>query len=107
MEHLSKSSFNHCRAPGMDGFDVVDSTRVNGQILFKGVDDKHMNDIVDDAEFLGEAFKRKFIAEKINYSSEVKVKDRTVILTFTIEGIEPLWKRLFAKGVLSLIQPEQ
>ena len=57
--------------------------------------------------FLGEAIKRKFIAEKINYSSEVRVKNRTVILTFTIEGIEPLWKRLFAKGVLSLIQPEQ
>jgi hypothetical protein len=88
-------------------FDMVDSTRVNGQILFKGTDDPHMDDIVDDAEFLGEAIKRKFIAEKISYSSEVKVKNRTVILTFTIEGIEPLWQRLFANGVLSLIRPEQ
>jgi hypothetical protein len=82
-------------------FDVVDSTRVTGQILFKGIDNPHMDDIVYKADFLGEAIKRKFIAEKINNSSEVKVQNRTVILTFTIEGIVPLWKRPFVKGVLS------
>jgi hypothetical protein len=87
-------------------FDVVDSTRVSGKIVFQGVDTSHIEDIQDDAEFMGEAFKRKFIAEKIEYFSDVEVEGRTVSLNFQIEGIEPLWLKLFEQGVLSLIRPE-
>jgi hypothetical protein len=87
-------------------FDVINSTRVAGKFVFQGKDTSYIEDIQDDAEFLGEVFKRKFIAEKIDYSSEVEVKDRTVVLNFQIDGIEPLWKKLFAQGVLSLIRPE-
>jgi hypothetical protein len=87
-------------------FDVVDSTRVNGQFVFQGKDTSHIDDIRDDAEFLGEAFKRKFMAEKIDYSSSVEVSGATVVLDFKIAGIKPLWEKLFEQGVLSLIRPE-
>jgi len=87
-------------------FDVVDSTRVNGQFVFKGKDTSHIDDIQDDAEFLGEAFKRKFMAEKIDYSSSVEVDGSTVVLDFKIAGIKPLWEQLFEQGVLSVIRPE-
>jgi hypothetical protein len=34
------------------------------------------------------------------------VADMTVKLTFQIEGLEPLWKKLFDQGVLDLFKPE-
>lgn len=86
-------------------FDIVDSNRVAGEITFQGSPDADIEEIQDDAEFLGEAFKRKFMAEKIEYSSGVEVMDRTVRLKFLIEGIEPLWIGLFEKGALSIITP--
>jgi hypothetical protein len=87
-------------------FDVVNSSKVSGTFIFQGADKSRIPDIKDDAEFMGEAFKRKFMAEKIQYTSKVEVKDRTVVLTFQIEGLEPLWKKLFEQGVLELFRPE-
>ena len=34
------------------------------------------------------------------------LKDRTVVLAFQIQGLEPLWKKLFEQGVLQLFSPE-
>jgi len=85
-------------------FDVVDSTSMSGEIVFRASDKSHINDIRDDAEFLGEAFKRKFMAEKIQYSSDVTVGENTVTLRFRVTGLEPLWRDLFAQGLLSLIK---
>ncbi len=85
-------------------FDFVDSQRVSGQFVFEGADTSHIEDIRDDAEFLGETFKRKFIADKIDYKSEVQVNGNTVVLTFEIAGLEPLWTKLFGQGVLSLFR---
>lgn len=85
-------------------FDVVDSTTMAGEVLLQASDKSHINDIRDDAEFLGEAFKRKFIAEKIQYSSELTIGENTVTLRFQVKGLEPLWRGLFAQGVLSLIK---
>jgi hypothetical protein len=87
------------------GFDVVDSNRVAGTIVFKGQSVGAVPDIVDDAEFLGETFRRKFVAEKIDYTSNVSVEGTVVTLEFTVEGLEPLWLRLFEQGVLSVIRP--
>jgi hypothetical protein len=87
-------------------FDIVNASKVSGTFVFQGADKSRIPEIKDDAEFMGEAFKRKFMAEKIQYSSKVEVKDRTVILTFQIEGLEPLWKKLFEQGVLELFKPE-
>jgi hypothetical protein len=86
-------------------FDIVDSDRMTGEFTFQGAPDAFIEDIQDDAEFLGEAFKRKFIAEKIDYSGTVEVIDMTVRLKFHIEGVEPLWKELYKKGPLSVITP--
>jgi hypothetical protein len=86
-------------------FDMVDSNRASGLFVFQGSDTSHIDEIKDDAEFLGEAFKRKFIAEKIDYSGKVEVKGSSVILNMQISGIEPLWKKLFEQGVLTLIRP--
>jgi hypothetical protein len=46
------------------------------------------------------------MAEKINYTKNIDVTGTTVVLNMTIEGIEPLWLKLFEGGVLSLIKPE-
>ena len=86
-------------------FDVVDLNTVKGKIIFHTEDDSAIFDVQDDAEFLGEAFRRKFIAENIEYSSEVQVEGTTVTLEFEIEGLKSLWLRLFEGGVLSIIQP--
>jgi hypothetical protein len=83
-------------------FDFVDSERVLGKFAFKGKDTSHLPDIQDDAEFMGETFKRKFIAEEIDYDGDVLVEDKTVILNFKVEGLEPLWTNLFEQGVQSL-----
>ena len=88
-------------------FVIIDSNRISGVFTFQGTPDAFIEDIQDDAEFLGEAFKRKFIAEKIDYSGEVEVKDMTVRLKFHIEGVEPLWKELYKKGPLSVINPRE
>ena len=85
-------------------FDFVDSQRVSGQFVFQGADTSHIEDIRDDAEFLGETFKRKFIADKIDYKSDVQVEGNKVALTFEISGLEPLWTKLFGQGVLSLFR---
>jgi len=85
-------------------FDFVDSQRVSGQFVFQGADTSYIEDIRDDAEFLGETFKRKFIADKIDYKSDVQVDGKTVVLTFEISGLEPLWTKLFGQGVLSLFR---
>jgi len=83
-------------------FDFIDSQRVSGKFVFQGEDTSHIEDIQDDAEFLGETFKRKFIAERIDYSGDVQVDGKTVILNFEIAGLESLWMKLFEKGVVSL-----
>jgi hypothetical protein len=83
-------------------FDFIDSQKVSGNFVFQGKDTSHMEGIQDDADFLGETFKRKFIAEKIKYESDVQVDGKTVVLNFKMEGLEPLWTKLFEQGVLSL-----
>ena len=86
-------------------FDIKDSSKVAGTMILQGADANRVSDIKDDAEFIGEAFKRKFLADKIQYSGRVELKDTTVTLTFQVEGLEPLWKRLFDQGVLELLRP--
>ena len=86
-------------------FDIVDSAKVSGSIIFQAADKAALADVKDDAEFIGEAFKRKFIADKVGYTGKVEVNDLTVKLTFQIDGLEPLWKKLFDKGVLELFKP--
>jgi hypothetical protein len=87
-------------------FDFVDSQRVSGKFVFQGSDGSHLEDIQDDADFLGETFKRKFIAEKIEYRGNVIVSGNAVTLDFQIAGLEPLWMKLFEQGVLSLFRSE-
>jgi hypothetical protein len=98
-------SADHIQWMGVS-LDFVDSQRVTGKFVFQGKDASHVVDIQDDAEFLGETFKRKFMAEKIEYGSDVQVDGRTVLLNLEISGLEPLWTKLFEQGVLSLFRLE-
>lgn len=86
-------------------FDVVDSETVVGTIVFHTTDPDAVIDLEDDAMFLGEAFRRKFMAEAIQYDSSVETSETTVTLEFRVDGLESLWTRLFEQGVLSIIQP--
>lgn len=84
-------------------FDIIDENKASGEIIFTGSDASQMEDMIDDAEFLGEAFKRKFTAEKISYSGEVTVKGTEVKLTFQLDGLKPLWAKLFEGGVMNAL----
>ena len=86
-------------------FDVQSFSKISGTIVFQAAKAERLEDVRDDASFIGEAFKRKFIADKIQYTSKVVTKDSTVTLTFQMEGMEPLWTRLFDGGVLDLFAP--
>lgn len=87
-------------------FNVINADTLSGRMIFKGSDSSSIDDVVDDANFIGEAFRRKFMAENISYSSDVKVNGTYVTLSFDSKGLEPLWLRLFEKGVMSVIRPE-
>jgi hypothetical protein len=87
-------------------FDVADSNTIKGKIIFKSKDSGGVDDVADDASFIGEAFKRKFMAENIEYSSKVTVEGTYVTLTFDVTGLEPLWLKLFEDGAMSVISPE-
>ena len=86
-------------------FDVQSSSKLSGTIVFQAAKADRLADVKDDAGFIGEAFKGKFLADKIQYSSKVEAKDNTVTLTFQMDGMEPLWIRLFDGGVLDLFAP--
>lgn len=86
-------------------YDIVDSNIIKGEMLFEGKDASKINDIKDDAEFLGEAIKRKFTAEKIGYTSDIKVNGKVVSLSFQLTGMEPLWKKLFSGSLLAFLNP--
>jgi hypothetical protein len=86
-------------------FDAQSFSKLSGTIVFQASKAEGLADVKDDAGFIGEAFKRKFIADKIRYESKVEVKDNTVTLTFQMDGMEPLWTRLFDGGVLDLFAP--
>jgi len=86
-------------------FDIASPSKLVGTIVFQASKPDRLADVKDDAGFIGEAFKRKFLADKIQYSGTVDVKDNTVTLSFQIEGLEPLWTKLFDGGVLNLFSP--
>jgi hypothetical protein len=86
-------------------FDFVSSTKLTGTIVFQASKADRVADVKDDASFIGEAFKRKFLADKIQYSGKVDAKDGAVSLTFQMDGLEPLWTKLFDGGILELFSP--
>jgi hypothetical protein len=86
-------------------FDIASPSKLVGTIVFQASKPDRLADVEDDAGFIGEAFKRKFLADKIQYSGKVGVKDDTVTLTFQVDGLEPLWTKLFDGGVLNLFSP--
>jgi hypothetical protein len=85
--------------------DIVSSSKLSGTIIFQAARADQLSDVKDDANFIGDAFKRKFLADKIQYTSKVEVKDSTVTLNFQMDGLEALWTRLFDGGVLDLFAP--
>lgn len=86
-------------------FDVVNSDEIKGKIVFRGSDGGHIDEIRDDAEFLGETIRRKFAADSIVYTGSVEVEGSTVSLHFRLEGMESLWNKVFQQGLMSLIRP--
>lgn len=87
-------SAEHIHSLGIS-FNLVDEDRATGKIIFTALGKEALPDIRDDAQFLGEAIKRKFTAEKIDYTSKVVVKDKDVILDFTVAGLRPVWIKAF------------
>ncbi len=72
-------------------FDLLDEDRARGKMVFRAIKEEALPAIQDDARFLGEAIKRKFTAEKIDYTSKITTKGNYVTLAFTIWGLKPVW----------------
>ncbi len=86
-------------------FDLIDEARAKGKIVFRATKEEALPAIHDDARFLGEAIKRKFIAEKIDYTSKTTTKGNYVTLDFTIAGLKPVWAKVFGKE--EALQPKE
>ncbi len=78
-------------------FDIVDPDTARGKMVFESGNEQALPDIRDDAEFVGEAIMRKFIAEKIEYTRRVAIDEEYVTLNFEVMGLKPLWARAFGK----------
>ena len=88
----------------MGGFNFVDGDKITGSIVFKAKNPKAIRDIQDDANFMGEAIRRKFSHAHITYKKQVTVQGNYVTLSFEMKGLKPLFKDLFTKGVSSLLK---
>jgi len=86
-------------APYLDSmglsFDVIDGDKIKGVFIFKCLQKEKIPDVLDDAKFLGEVFRRKFAKEKIKYTSNVTLKNDFVFLDLEASGLKPLWVKLF------------
>ncbi|MCX7918588.1 MAG: hypothetical protein N3A72_03050 [bacterium] len=84
--------------------DIINSDRLRGTMLFDVAKINRIKDVIDDAEFIGEAFRRKFIAQKIDWKSKVVTRNNYVTLEFEVGGLEPLWLELFKVGGFAIIR---
>ncbi|MDI6784064.1 MAG: hypothetical protein QME64_08235 [bacterium] len=86
------------------GLDALDPDKLQGTMIFKAANPKAIPDIADDAGFIGEAIRRKFMAEKIKWNSKVTTSGDYVILQFDVAGLKPLWLELFKSGGLAVVK---
>jgi hypothetical protein len=86
------------------GMNFVDGDKITGSAIFKAKNSAALPDIQDDAGFIGEAIRRKFVNTKITYKRQVSTNGNYVTLQFEMNGLKPLMKELFDEGVSSLLQ---
>jgi len=79
-------------------FDIIDKDSAKANIVFKAKDPKGIEEIKNDARFLGEAIARKFVEENVGHSSNITVSGKYVILELELKGLENIWARIFKKG---------
>ena len=78
-------------------FDIKDKDSASARIVFKAKDPKGLEEIKNDARFLGEAISRKFSQENVEHSNEISVSGKYVILELQFKGLEGLWARVLKK----------
>jgi len=88
----------------MGGFNFVDGDKITGSIIFKARNANAIRDVQDDANFLGEAIRRKFSHANITYKKQVITQGNYVTLSFEMRGLKPLFKEMFTNGVSSLLK---
>lgn len=86
------------------GMNFVDGDRMTGVLVFKAKSPAAIRDIQDDANFLGEAIRRKFSKQKITYKRQVTVQGNYVTLSYEMSGMKPLFNELFRDGISSLLR---
>lgn len=79
-------------------FDIIDKDSASAKIVFRARDIKGIEEIKNDARFLGEVISRKFVEENVEYSSNITVSGKYVILELELKGLENIWARIFKKG---------
>ena len=78
-------------------FDIKDKDSASVRIVFKSKDPKGLEEIKNDAQFLGEAIVRKFSKENVEHSNKISVSGKYVILELQFKGLEDLWARVLKK----------
>lgn len=79
-------------------FDIKDKDSASVRIVFKSKDPKGLEEIKNDAQFLGEAIARKFSQEDVHHTSSITVSGKYVILELQFKGLEDLWARVLKKN---------
>lgn len=86
------------------GMNFVDGDKITGSAVFKANNSAALPDIQDDAGFIGEAIRRKFVNTQITYKRQISTSGNYVTLQFEMTGLKPLMKELFEEGISSLLR---
>lgn len=78
-------------------FDIKDKDSAGATIVFKSKDPRGLEEIKNDARFLGEAIVRKFSQENMEHSNKISVSGKYVILELQFKGLEGLWAKVLKK----------
>lgn len=82
-------------------FNLKNINELTGQMIFKVSVLNKISDVIDDASFLSEAFKRKFSKERLLSQTKVTGSGAFVNLDFSLTGVQPLFLNLISEGLTS------
>lgn len=75
-------------------FDLVDKDNIQGKIVFSPSAEDPQARISNDAQYLVEAMRRKFMAENLNYTTSIDAIDKDIVLNVKITNTGSFLKKL-------------
>lgn len=75
-------------------FDLVDKENIKGKMVFSPLRDDPQSRILNDAQYLVEAMRRKFIAENLSYDTKIDIVNKETILNVNIANTSSFLRKL-------------